>query len=226
MGIGSFLGPALSLGANFLLPGSGPVVGALTSGLLGKKNSKSAFNQLQATDNARYDKYLQAASPNTTDASGGTSKWTVDPATGARSQTMAFGPEEQKRRDMYNQAAGNRAQIGAGMDLSMFNQGPTFEKNERLKQSLMNAGGPRQPNAPMAPYQLTPKPVAPVAPVAAASAPTAPTSSTGLEGLTPEELQRLIQMLRSSGESTGGGNGNGGGGDGFSDGGGGPAGTW
>lgn len=216
------LGPALSLGANFLVPGSGAAVGALTSGLLSGKSNKKTISGIQQMDDQKYDKYLMNARPNYEDASGGTSSWTNDPATGRPMQKMAFGPEEQKRRDFYNQAAGNRAQIGAGMDLSAFSRGPTFDKNDRLQQALTNAG-PRQPNAPMSPYQLTPKPVAPVAPAAAPTAPggiasggipAAANQSTSLEGLSPQDIQQLLMLLRGSRLEAGGGNGGGGGGGG------------
>ena len=181
-------------------------IGAAGS-IISSKANKKAVNSSNEADGVNYAKYLRSASPNYTTTSGATSKWAVDPTTGERTQTMAFGPEEQKRRDMYNQAAGNRAQIGAGFDLSRFNQGPTFANNPRLQQSQMNAGGPRQPNAPTSPYQLTPRPVAPIAP-APAPAPAPVAAPSGLENLTPQEIQQLLLLLRSD---NGGGNSNGGG---------------
>ena len=175
-------------------------VGAAGS-IIGGKANKSAAKSAAAGDAANYSKYLRSASPNYTTTSGATSKWAVDPTTGERTQTMAFGPEEQKRRDMYNQAAGNRAQIGAGFDLSRFNQGPTFANNPRLQQSQMNAGGPRQPNAPTSPYQLTPR----AAPTlgGGAIAPTAPAAAQS-QGMTPEMVE-LLGLMRRQQPQTGGG---------------------
>lgn len=238
--LGALLPVLGSLAGNALLPGVGGVIGGqLGAAFAGKKGTQKAVDETRALDSKNYGKYLQAASPNQVNAAGATNAWTVDPETGARSQKVSFGPEEQKRRDMYNQMMGNRMTQAGAMDMSRYNKGMDFSENPRLAQYQKQAGGMRQPNAPTTPYQLTPRPAAPAAGVNPSNVDAQIPPSVGanpsnidLQSLTPEEIQRLLTMLRSGGynREAGGGDGNVGGGDGGSDGGsdggGGPAGTW
>ena len=140
--------PAIGMIAgNAIAPGIGTAIGgAIGSGIAGGSATKRAVSGIQDQDRQAYANYLRAARPNQTNASGATSAWNQD-STGNWSQKVALGPEEQKRRDLYNQMMAGRMQQASGMDMSRYNQGMDFSSNPRLSQYQQMAGGIRQPGS-------------------------------------------------------------------------------
>lgn len=118
----SLLGPVLGIAGNALLPGIGGVLGgALGSAIGGSSANKESVQQGQGMDAAQWIAALRANRPNQTNASGATSNWTQDDK-GNWAQKTNFGPEEQKRRDLYNQLAFSRMQGAQGIDLSRYSK--------------------------------------------------------------------------------------------------------
>lgn len=93
-------------------PVGASIGGGLTSAVMGGLSTKNNAAAALAAQ-------LRAERPNQTNASGATSNWTQD-AQGNWTQKVAFGPEEQARRDLFNQIAQSRMQGAKGIDLSRY----------------------------------------------------------------------------------------------------------
>jgi hypothetical protein len=109
-------------GSAFGMPWLGAAAGALLQG--GSNNKISQSNQ--GYDKQAYADALRYNRPNQQNASGATSNWAQDPTSGAWTQTQQFGPEEQKRRDMFNQIAMSRMQNAGQMKLPDLSQGINY----------------------------------------------------------------------------------------------------
>jgi len=134
----SVLPAALGMGANFLVPGSGMLVGGLASGLMSGSKNKKTSQQNQDWERQAFADELRYGRRNMTNASGATNTNVQDPTTGAWTQNIAFGPEEQKRRDMYNQIAMSRMQNAGQMKLPDMSQGINYGA---WKMPNYNSGG-------------------------------------------------------------------------------------
>jgi len=111
---------------SFLGPGGAALAGGLASSLLGGSANKDASQSNQAYDKQAYIDALRYNRPNQQNASGATSNWMQDPTSGAWTQTQQFGPEEQKRRDVFNQIALSRMQNAGTMKLPDMSQGINY----------------------------------------------------------------------------------------------------
>ena len=129
---------ALGMGANFLLPGSGALVGGLAGAAMTSKKNKNISQDAQNYERQAFADELRYGRRNMTNASGATNTNVQDPTTGAWTQNIAFGPEEQKRRVMYNQIAMSRMQNAGGMKLPDLSQGINYGA---WKQPTYGSGG-------------------------------------------------------------------------------------
>ena len=115
-----------AVGTYFGGPIGGQIAGGLASSLVGGKSNKNISQGNQAYDKQAYIDALRYNRPNQQNASGATSMWSTDPATGQAMQTQSFGPEEQKRRDMFNQIAMSRMQNAGQVKLPDLSQGVNY----------------------------------------------------------------------------------------------------
>ena len=124
--IKSFIPAALGMGANYFLPGSGALVGGLASSALqGGANSKTSKAN-QEWERQQYLDQTGYARRNMEDASGATLTNTQDPLTKAWASKIALGPEEQKRRDIYNTIGLDRMNSAASMKMPDMSQGINY----------------------------------------------------------------------------------------------------
>ena len=122
----SFIPAALGMAANSFVPGSGALVGGLASSALQGGSNKKTSAANQEWERQQYVDQLRYGRRNMTDASGGTLTNTQDPTTGAWSSKTALGPEEQKRRDIYNQIGLSRMNNAAQVKLPDLSQGINY----------------------------------------------------------------------------------------------------
>jgi len=122
----SLIPAALGMGANFLVPGSGALVGPLASAALQGGGNKKISKANQEWERAQYIDQLRYGRRNMTDASGGTLTNTQDPTTGAWESKTALGPEQQQRRDIYNQIGLSRMNNAAQVKLPDLSQGINY----------------------------------------------------------------------------------------------------
>ena len=122
----SFIPAALGMGANAFLPGSGPLVGALAGSFMQGGSNKKTSREMQEWERAQYADQTGYARRNMTDASGATMTNTQDPTTGAWESKVALGPEEQKRRDIFNQIGLSRMNNAAQVKLPDLSQGINY----------------------------------------------------------------------------------------------------
>ena len=122
----SFIPAALGMASNAFLPGSGALVGPLASAALQGGSNKKTSREMQEWERAQYADQTGYARRNMTDASGATLTNTQDPLTKAWATKIALGPEEQKRRDMYNQIGMQRMNNAGQMKLPDLSQGINY----------------------------------------------------------------------------------------------------
>ena len=122
----SLIPAALGMGANAFLPGSGPLVGALAGSFMQGGSNKKTSREMQEWERAQYADQTGYARRNMTDASGATLTNTQDPLTKAWATKIALGPEEQKRRDIYNQIGMQRMGAAASMKMPDLSQGINY----------------------------------------------------------------------------------------------------
>ena len=112
--------------ANTFLPGSGALVGALTGSVMQGGSNKKTSREMQEWERQQYIDALRYGRRDMTDASGATRRSVQDPTTGAWSETQALGPEQQQRRDIYNQIGLSRMNNAASMKLPDLSQGINY----------------------------------------------------------------------------------------------------
>ena len=122
----SLIPAALGMASNAFLPGSGALVGPLASAALQGGSNKKTSKANQEWERQQYIDQLRYGRRNMTDASGATMTNTQDPTTGAWESKVALGPEEQKRRDMYNQIGMQRMNNAGQMKLPDLSQGINY----------------------------------------------------------------------------------------------------
>ena len=122
----SFIPAALGMASNAFLPGSGALVGPLASAALQGGSNKKTSREMQEWERQQYIDALRYGRRDMTDASGATRRSVQDPTTGAWSETQALGPEQQQRRDIYNQIGLSRMNNAASMKLPDLSQGINY----------------------------------------------------------------------------------------------------
>ena len=122
----SLIPAALGMGANAFLPGSGPLVGALAGSFMQGGSNKKTSREMQEWERQQYIDALRYGRRDMTDASGATRRSVQDPTTGAWSETQALGPEQQQRRDIYNQIGLSRMNNAAQVKLPDLSQGINY----------------------------------------------------------------------------------------------------
>jgi len=88
--------------------------------------NKKASKRNQGWERAQYADQTGYARRNMTDASGATLTNTQDPLTKAWATKIALGPEQQQRRDIYNQIGLSRMNNAASMKLPDLSQGINY----------------------------------------------------------------------------------------------------
>ena len=132
MKVPGILKTILPIAASFI-PGIGPIAGPLVAAAMSAMDKKNIAKGLRSGDMAGWQAANVANHPNQTDVSGATSNWAQDPNTGQWGNVQKFGPEEQARRDTWNQMMASRMKQAQGIDMSIYNKPINYQSWQQPK---------------------------------------------------------------------------------------------